>query len=79
PVTINVLANDTGTITAIAIVSAPGHGTATVSGTDIVYTPGASFTGSDSLQYTASGPGGTSAPALVTVNVRPRPVAVAQS
>ena len=79
PVTINVLANDTGTITAIAIVSAPGHGTAIVSGTDIVYTPGASFTGSDSLQYTASGPGGTSAPALVTVNVRPRPVAVAQS
>ncbi|HEV2507903.1 MAG TPA: putative Ig domain-containing protein [Mesorhizobium sp.] len=79
PVTINVLANDTGTITAITIVSAPGHGTAIVSGTDIVYTPGASFTGSDSLQYTASGPGGTSAPALVTVNVRPRPVAVAQS
>ncbi|WP_448112323.1 putative Ig domain-containing protein [Mesorhizobium amorphae] len=79
PVTINVLANDTGTITSIAIASAPAHGTATVSGTEIVYTPAASFVGSDSLQYTATGPGGTTAPALVTINVRPHPVAVAQN
>ncbi len=79
PVTINVLANDTGTITSIVIASAPAHGTATVSGTDIVYTPAASFVGSDSLQYTATGPGGTTAPALVTINVRPHPVAVAQN
>ncbi|MCG7506854.1 putative Ig domain-containing protein [Mesorhizobium retamae] len=79
PVTINVLSNDTGTITSVAIFGAPTHGTATLSGTDIVYTPGASFAGSDQLQYTATGPGGTTAPATVTINVRPRPVAVAQN
>ncbi|TIQ37119.1 MAG: autotransporter domain-containing protein [Mesorhizobium sp.] len=79
PVTVNVVGNDTGTITSIAISSAPSHGTATLSGTDIVYTPTASFVGPDSLQYTATGPGGTSTPATVTINVRPRPVPVAQT
>ena len=79
PVTINVVGNDTGTINSIAISSAPSHGTATLSGTDILYTPAASFVGPDSLQYTATGPGGTSAPATVTINVRPHPVPVAQN
>ncbi|MGX5846181.1 putative Ig domain-containing protein [Mesorhizobium sp. PL10] len=78
-VTIHVTDNDSGTITSVAIATAPAHGTATVSGTDIIYTPGASFNGSDTLQYTATGPGGTSAPATVTINVRPVPVAVAQN
>jgi uncharacterized protein with beta-barrel porin domain len=78
PVTIHVTDNDTGTITSVAVATAPAHGTATVSGTDIVYTPAASFNGSDTLQYTATGPGGTSAPAAVTINVRPVPVPVAQ-
>ncbi|KQU78747.1 hypothetical protein ASD12_16220 [Mesorhizobium sp. Root102] len=77
-VTIHVTDNDTGTITSVAVATAPAHGTATVSGTDIVYTPAASFNGSDTLQYTATGPGGTSAPAAVTINVRPVPVPVAQ-
>ncbi|SDA92623.1 putative Ig domain-containing protein [Mesorhizobium qingshengii] len=78
PVTIHVTDNDTGTITSVAIATAPAHGTASVSGTDIVYTPGASFNGSDTLTYTATGPGGTSTPATVTINVRPLPVPVAQ-
>ena len=76
-VTINVTDNDTGDITSIAISTAPARGTATVSGTAVVYTPGASFTGQDTLQYTATGPGGTSA-ASVTIEVRPRPVPAAQ-
>ncbi|MER9657041.1 putative Ig domain-containing protein [Mesorhizobium sp. M0152] len=77
-VTIHVTDNDTGTIASISVATAPAHGTASVSGTDIIYTPGASFNGSDTLTYTATGPGGTSAPATVTINVRPVPVPVAQ-
>ncbi|TIT88015.1 MAG: autotransporter outer membrane beta-barrel domain-containing protein, partial [Mesorhizobium sp.] len=76
--TIDVTDNDTGDITSIAVSTAPAHGNATVSGTAISYTPAASFVGSDTLQYTATGPGGTSTPATVTVNVRPHPVPVAQ-
>ncbi|TIV01520.1 MAG: autotransporter domain-containing protein [Mesorhizobium sp.] len=78
-ITINVTNNDTGDITSIAISTAPAHGTATVSGTAISYTPATSFVGSDTLQYTATGPGGTSAPATVTINVRPHPVPVPQT
>lgn len=78
PVTINVTGNDTGVITSIAISTAPSHGTATVNGTAIDYTPGGSFVGSDTLQYTATGPGGTSTPALVTIDIRPVPAAAAQ-
>lgn len=78
-VTINVTGNDTGTIATIAISTQPQHGTAAISGLSIVYTPGASFTGTDTLQYTATGPGGTSVPGLVTITVRQRPVPVAQN
>ncbi|RBJ55657.1 Ig domain-containing protein, partial [Xanthomonas oryzae] len=38
-VTAAVTANDTGSITAIAIASAPTNGTAVVSGLEVVYTP----------------------------------------
>jgi uncharacterized protein YhjY with autotransporter beta-barrel domain len=78
-VTINVTGNDTGTIATIAISTQPQHGTAAVSGLSIVYTPTASYSGPDTLQYTATGPGGTSVPGLVTINVRPIPAPVAQS
>jgi len=81
PVTIAVTANDSGPITSIAVAQAPAHGTTTVSGLNVVYTPSASFFGSDSFTYTATGPGGTSAPATVSVSVTPLavPVAAAQS
>ncbi len=81
PVTINVTANDTGPITSIAIAQAPAHGTATVNGLDVAYTPAINFFGNDSFTYTATGPGGTSAPATVSVTVTPLavPVAAAQS
>jgi outer membrane autotransporter protein len=60
---------------------APTHGTATVSGLDVVYTPAHDYFGTDTLTYTASGPGGTSAPATVTITVAGGnvPVAAAQS
>jgi large repetitive protein len=70
-VTINVTSVDTGPITSIAIASAPTHGTASVSGLAIVYTPTQNFYGTDTLSYTATGPGGTSAAATVTITVTP--------
>ncbi|AGG87399.1 putative Ig domain-containing protein [Rhodanobacter denitrificans] len=81
PVTIAVTANDAGPITSIAVAQAPAHGTAAVSGLHVVYTPSASFFGSDSFTYTATGPGGISSPATVSVSVTPLavPVAAAQS
>ncbi|KQZ57518.1 hypothetical protein ASD53_07745 [Lysobacter sp. Root559] len=78
PVTIAVTANDTGVITSIAIASAPAHGTAVVSGLNIVYTPATAYFGPDSLTYTAIGPGGTSAAATVSITVTPLPVPVGQ-
>ena len=77
-VSIPVTANDTGTITSIAIAAAPAHGTATVNGLEVAYTPEAGFTGTDRFHYIATGPGGTSAPATVTVTVNPLPVAVSR-
>ncbi|WP_168356317.1 putative Ig domain-containing protein [Lysobacter enzymogenes] len=77
-VTVNVIANDTGIITSVAVASAPAHGTATPSGTTVVYTPASNYFGSDSFTYTATGPGGTSAPATVTVTVNALPVPVGQ-
>ncbi|MGY0557684.1 putative Ig domain-containing protein [Lysobacter sp. A378] len=81
PVTIAVTGNDGGPIASIAFASAPAHGTATVNGLDVVYTPATSFFGSDTLTYTATGAGGTSAPATVTITVTPLavPTAVAHT
>ena len=71
PVTIDVLANDDanngGTLT-IQSVGTPGHGTATISNGEIVYTPDAGFSGTDTFQYTAATKFGTDT-ALVTVTV----------
>ena len=67
--TIPVTANDAGAITGIAINTAPQHGTATVNGFNVLYTPATNFFGNDSFTYTATGPGGTSAAAAVNVAV----------
>ncbi|GLQ46508.1 hypothetical protein GCM10007862_15590 [Dyella lipolytica] len=57
-------------ITGVAIASNPSHGTVSVSGETITYTPSATFYGgTDSFTYTATNPGGTSSPATVTVTV----------
>ncbi|TNJ32881.1 autotransporter domain-containing protein [Arenimonas terrae] len=74
-VVIAVTANDTGDFASIAVASAPANGTAVVTGLDVTYTPNAGISGTDTFTYTATGPGGTSVPALVTVTVNPIPVA----
>lgn len=79
--TITVTANDSGPITSIAVTQQPAHGTATINGLDVVYTPTANYFGSDTLKYTATGPGGTSGAATVSITVVPGavPVAAAQT
>lgn len=69
-------------ITAVTIASAPAHGTASISGETVTYTPSSTFYGgTDSFTYTATNPGGTSAPAAITVTVGalPIPTAAAKS
>lgn len=71
-VTINVLGNDSdpnGDALLITIDSQPQHGTAVVQNGQIIYTPAAGYTGTDSFTYIISdGKGGTAA-ATVTVTV----------
>jgi uncharacterized protein YhjY with autotransporter beta-barrel domain len=78
-VVIPVTANDTGVITSVTVSAAPAHGTATVSGTSITYTPAATFSGADAFEYTGIGPGGASPPARVTITVDPLPIPQSQS
>lgn len=67
-------------VTSVAIAKAPAHGTATLSGQSVTYTPSSTFYGgTDSFTYTASNPGGTSSPATVTVTVTPSAVPTAQA
>ena len=76
-VTIAVTGNDVSIapITSIAIATPPTQGTAVVSGLDIVYTAPTTASPTVSFTYIATGPGGNSAPATVTVTVNPLPVA----
>ena len=71
PVTINVLANDTGEELTLIQVSDPPNGTAAISGNAIVYTPAANFAGTDSFTYTIRDRFGRTATARVTVTVNP--------
>lgn len=69
-----------GTPTGVAVATGASHGTTSVSGLGITYTPTTGYAGPDSFTYTASNSGGTSAPALVTITVNPlAPVAGAVS
>ena len=69
--------NLSGNPTAVAIASAPSHGTARAAGTAIMYSPVAGYTGTDSFSYTASNAAGTSAAATVTITVSPPSVPTA--
>lgn len=74
PMTTNLASTVSGVYSTLAIVTAPTHGVAVLSGTNLTYTPAATYYGTDTLTYTAHGPGGTSAPATVTLTiVRPAP------
>lgn len=69
----------TGAATSAAIQSAPNHGTAATSGLTLTFTPAIGYIGADSFTYTATGPGGTSSPATISVTVQPPGPPVAQS
>jgi hypothetical protein len=72
PVTIAVLANDTdpdGNTLTITSVTQATHGTVTISGTSVIYTPAAGFVGTDSFTYTIADGHGGSATGTVTMNV----------
>ncbi len=58
-----------GAPTSVAVASPAVHGTASVSGTSITYTPTAGYSGSDTFTYTATNSSGTSAAATVTITV----------
>ncbi len=71
---INVLANDSdpdGDTLTITAVSAPAHGTATITSGAISYTPAAGYSGADSFSYTISDGRGGTASASVAVTVNP--------
>jgi YD repeat-containing protein len=63
-----------GPASSVAVVSGPSHGSATPSGLGINYTPANGYYGSDSFTYNATGAGGTSGTALISITI-PRPPA----
>ncbi|MEU0568223.1 Ig-like domain-containing protein [Nonomuraea sp. NPDC005983] len=67
-VSVPVLANDTATAPTISSVTQPGNGTATISGNNVIYTPAAGLSGTDTFTYTITTACGTST-ATVTVTV----------
>ncbi|WP_217617208.1 Ig-like domain-containing protein [Cellulomonas sp. GbtcB1] len=71
PVTVDVLANDAGTVLDPEVVSTPGEGTVRVASGALVYTPRAGFTGTDTFGYRicAQDGSGACAEAAVTVAV----------
>jgi hypothetical protein len=73
PVTVAVLANDTGTTDGrltVTIINYPQHGTAVVNPDQTVtYTPAANYNGPDSFSYTVTDANGEGSSATVTLNV----------
>jgi hypothetical protein len=62
-----------GAVAQYFLASNPAHGAAVISGGGVTYTPTSGFYGVDSFTYVANGPGGTSAPATVSVTVAAPP------
>lgn len=69
PKSVTLTAN--GYVTSYVILGGPSHGSATISGGTLTYTPAAGFVGGDALTFAAQGPGGTSAGAVLTITVAP--------
>lgn len=68
--TISLTATDpNGQAVTFAITTDPTNGTATLSGTEITYTPNANFYGTDSFDFTASNGTYTSDPVTITITV----------
>jgi fibro-slime domain-containing protein len=68
PVTINVLSNDSGLTTVSSIIQ-PTSGTATISGTSVIYTPPTGFTGIVLFTYQGTSSSGLSDTAVVKIQV----------
>ncbi|WP_029416709.1 autotransporter family protein [Brevundimonas bacteroides] len=62
-----------GDVTGVEVASGPANGTASISGTTLTYRPNTGFFGADSLTYVATGPGGSSSPATVSITVAAPP------
>ncbi|WP_158225402.1 putative Ig domain-containing protein [Rhizobium sp. 11515TR] len=60
-----------GAADSVAVATQAAHGTASVSGMTVTYTPIAGYSGVDSFTYTATNADGTSDPATVTITVTP--------
>jgi hypothetical protein len=69
--------NTSGTVERISVTTPAAHGTTTVTGIDILYTPATNFVGTDSFTYTASNAAGISSPTTVTVIVKAKPPSLA--
>jgi len=68
--TINLTATDpNGQAVTFAITTDPTYGTATLSGSEVTYTPNANFYGTDTFAYTASNGTYTSDPATINITV----------
>ena len=68
-----------GVVASYALVTAPSHGAAVITGGTAVYTPNAGYYGSDSFTFRAIGPGGNSAAATITVTVGNPPAPTASN
>lgn len=74
-----VVLNITGQATSVAVATPPSHGTVTIIGTSVTYTPNAGYSGTDSFTYTATNANGTSPAGTATIVVNAAPVAAAPS
>jgi VCBS repeat-containing protein len=71
-VTVDVEGNDTHLLPAsVSVATQPAHGTASVSGGKVVYSPAANYNGQDTFTYKLTDTVGHSATATVTITVTP--------
>jgi uncharacterized protein YhjY with autotransporter beta-barrel domain len=66
---INLSAYISGTYDFLSVSTPPSHGTFSVSGSTVYYTPGNGYHGSDSFYFTTTNIAGTSSPALVNITI----------
>lgn len=69
----------TGSYSYITISTPPSHGTFTVTGATVSYTPTSGYYGSDSFYYTATSTGGTSSPSLVNITISAPTITISPS
>ncbi|NNL47829.1 MAG: HD domain-containing protein, partial [Acidimicrobiia bacterium] len=70
-VTLEIMANDVGTIVAVNIIVPPLNGTARVVDNQLVYTPDPEYSGTDTIRYEVCDASGNCDEAVATVTVNP--------